>query len=67
MNAVERVLHYSELPREGLQHGRDVPPPAAEWPERGTIAFKDVEMAYRKGLPLVLKGVTFDVRAGEKV
>ena len=41
------------------------PPPS--WPEAGGITFTDVEMAYRPGLPAVLKGVTFDVKPGEKV
>ena len=64
-NAVERVLYYTELPAEGAAHTPEDPP--ASWPEKGAIEFKDVNMAYREGLPLVLKGVTFDVRAGEKV
>lgn len=41
--------------------------PPASWPEHGKIEFKDVSLAYREGLPLVLKGVTFEVKAGEKV
>lgn len=65
MNAVERVLHYCELPHEGNPSTPDDPP--MSWPEQGSISFIDVEMAYREGLPLVLKGVTFQVRPGEKV
>ena len=65
MNAVERVLHYSELSREGEARTPDDPP--MTWPEKGHISFVDVRMAYREGLPLVLKGVTFEVRPGEKV
>lgn len=65
MNAVERVLHYSELAPEGAASTPDDPPPS--WPEKGQISFTDVEMAYREGLPLVLKDVTFQFDAGEKV
>ncbi|KAF9042985.1 multidrug resistance-associated ABC transporter [Panaeolus papilionaceus] len=65
MNAVERILHYSELPHEGDDESPDTPPPS--WPDKGLIKFSDVELAYREGLPLVLKGVSFDVRPGEKV
>ena len=54
-----------ELPKEGDATTPNDPP--ASWPEAGEVAFKDVEMAYRPGLPAVLKGVTFDVKAGEKV
>ncbi|KAJ7163116.1 multidrug resistance-associated ABC transporter [Mycena filopes] len=65
MNSVERIITYAELPAEGAATTPEDPP--SSWPERGEIKFKQVEMAYREGLPLVLKGVTFDVRPGEKV
>ncbi|GJE92383.1 multidrug resistance-associated ABC transporter [Phanerochaete sordida] len=64
-NAVERVLHYTELPSEGATTTPHDPP--ASWPEQGRIEFKEVDLAYREGLPLVLKGVTFEVSPGEKV
>jgi ATP-binding cassette, subfamily C (CFTR/MRP), member 1 len=31
------------------------------------IKFTGVELAYREGLPLVLKGISFEVVPGEKV
>ncbi|TFY55007.1 hypothetical protein EVJ58_g8525 [Rhodofomes roseus] len=64
-NAVERILHYAELPSEGDYTKPDDPP--AAWPEKGEIQFKDVDLAYREGLPLVLKQVSFSVRPGEKI
>ncbi|KAI0371903.1 multidrug resistance-associated ABC transporter [Pilatotrama ljubarskyi] len=64
-NAVERILYYTELPSEGAATTPN--DPAESWPEAGGIHFKDVEMAYRPGLPPVLKGVSFDVKPGEKV
>ncbi|KAG2004754.1 ATP-binding cassette transporter [Coprinopsis cinerea AmutBmut pab1-1] len=65
MNAVERVLHYADLPSEGERQTSQDPPPS--WPEKGEIEFKNVELAYREGLPLVLKDVSFQIRPGEKV
>ncbi|KAG5653200.1 hypothetical protein H0H81_001751 [Sphagnurus paluster] len=65
MNAVERVLHYSELEPEGDATTPNDPPMI--WPSKGHISFENVELAYREGLPLVLKGVSFDVKPGEKV
>ncbi|TDL20293.1 multidrug resistance-associated ABC transporter [Rickenella mellea] len=65
MNAVERVLVYADLPAEGAATTSNDPAPS--WPERGGITFKDVMLSYRKGLPLVLKNVSFEVRPGEKV
>ncbi|OBZ77828.1 Oligomycin resistance ATP-dependent permease YOR1 [Grifola frondosa] len=64
-NAVERVLYYTELPSEGKTVTPDDPP--ASWPEQGQIEFKDVDFAYREGLPLVLKGISFTIRPGEKI
>jgi ABC-type multidrug transport system fused ATPase/permease subunit len=65
MNAVERVLHYSELPGEGAVTTPDDPP--MSWPDYGKISFINVAMAYRAGLPLVLNDVTFEIQPGEKV
>lgn len=64
-NAVERILYYTELPSEGDYTKSEDPP--ASWPEKGEVQFKNVDLAYREGLPLVLKGVNFTVRPGEKV
>lgn len=41
------------------------PPPA--WPEKGEVEFKNYQVRYREGLDLVLKGVSFTVKGGEKV
>jgi len=37
-----------------------------EWPSEGNIVGKNIEMRYRDG-PLVLKGVSFEVNAHEKI
>jgi ATP-binding cassette subfamily C (CFTR/MRP) protein 1 len=65
VNAVERVLVYSELPSEGDTITPNDPP--VTWPDQGCVTFTDVEMAYREGLPLVLKGISFQIKPGEKV
>ena len=65
MNAVERVLHYTELEPEGKTSTPNDPPPS--WPSKGEISFSNVALAYREGLPLVLKDISFQVNAGEKV
>ena len=65
MNAVERLLHYSELSPEGNGRSPSDPPPS--WPARGRIKFNNVKLAYREGLPLVLKGISFEINPGEKV
>ncbi|KAF4584938.1 hypothetical protein EYR40_001764 [Pleurotus pulmonarius] len=57
MNAVERVLVYADLPPEGDLTTPNDPPES--WPEKGEIEFSNVEFAYREGLPLVLKDISF--------
>lgn len=65
MNATERVHYYgTQLQEEAPLHLTPVPP---SWPDKGRIIFNDVEMRYRDGLPLVLKGLTMDVQGGERI
>lgn len=65
MNAVERLYHYgTQLEEEAPLHTVDIRP---SWPEKGEIVFEDVEMRYRDGLPLVLKGLNMHVRGGERI
>lgn len=54
------------MQREGASKTVDVKP-ANNWPSRGKIEFKSVQMRYREELPFVLVGVTFSVKAGEKI
>lgn len=65
MNAVERLQFYGkQLEEEAPEHTIDVRP---SWPEKGEIVFDNVEMRYRAGLPLVLKGMTMHVKGGERI
>jgi len=71
MVSVERIEEYTGLPSEEdtgalAMHGAVEDPPA-QWPANGAINFEKLEMRYRDELPLVLKGVSFDVQAGHKV
>lgn len=67
MNSVERIHHYAKnLDQEAPFHiAATAPPP--EWPAHGAIDFKDVTMSYQPSLPPVLRGVSFSVKAGEKI
>jgi ABC-type multidrug transport system fused ATPase/permease subunit len=65
MNAVERVLVYADLPPEGPATTPNDPAPS--WPAHGSVRFDNVHLKYREGLPLVLKGVSFEISPGEKV
>jgi ABC-type multidrug transport system fused ATPase/permease subunit len=65
MNAVERLRYYGrELEEEAPLHTVDVRP---SWPEKGEIIFDKVEMRYRANLPLVLRGLSMHIQAGERI
>eukprot|EP01105_Mastigella_eilhardi_P014723 TRINITY_DN3350_c0_g1_i1.p1 TRINITY_DN3350_c0_g1~~TRINITY_DN3350_c0_g1_i1.p1 ORF type:complete len:1129 (-),score=255.83 TRINITY_DN3350_c0_g1_i1:649-3834(-) len=69
MQSVERIMQYAHNPREEdrtVPHPITVPPDDA-WPSRGEIVFDNVDLRYAQDLPLVLKGVTFSIKPGEKI
>jgi len=69
-NALQRVLHYSQLRQESQPSQRQLPTPAedrAEWPTEGYIELKEVSIAYRPCLQPVVTGVNLKVSHGEKI
>eukprot|EP01071_Lankesteria_metandrocarpae_P003569 Lankesteria_metandrocarpae@DN3045_c0_g1_i1.p1 len=65
--SVERLMEYSrDCPREALA---DIPAtrPPTTWPMHGDIKLQNIELQYRPGLPLVLKGLTVHMLPGEKI
>ncbi|ODV60478.1 uncharacterized protein ASCRUDRAFT_76455 [Ascoidea rubescens DSM 1968] len=64
--AIERVLEYSRLPSEApyiIEGNR----PPSNWPEKGEIKFQNYTTKYRENLEPVLKEITIDIKAQEKV
>lgn len=65
MNATERLHYYgSQLEQEAPLKLKEVPD---SWPQKGGITFDNVEMRYRADLPLVLQGLDFDIKGGERI
>eukprot|EP00455_Lapot_gusevi_P053824 TRINITY_DN848_c0_g1_i5.p1 TRINITY_DN848_c0_g1~~TRINITY_DN848_c0_g1_i5.p1 ORF type:complete len:1312 (-),score=307.44 TRINITY_DN848_c0_g1_i5:62-3997(-) len=66
LTSVERLQEYGDLPPEGdrVIEGKRPPP---EWPQKGEIVFDNVQMRYREGLDLVLKGVDAHIKPSEKI
>ena len=54
------------IPQESPHEIEDKKPDAS-WPQHGEIEFNNIKMAYRPGLPDVLKGISLHVRGGEKI
>lgn len=66
INAVERVQEYiTDVKEEDATSTENDPP--ASWPESGEISVEDLALRYAPNLPLVIKGISFHVKAGEKV
>jgi ABC-type multidrug transport system fused ATPase/permease subunit len=72
-SSVERVVEYLDIPQEppGVIEGRSVPaywPSTTSQPISGSfINVKDLVVRYAPELEPVLHGVSFSLRAGEKV
>lgn len=66
MNNAERVLHYAnDIPLEPpSRHYTDPVPP---WPVNGHIIFDRCNLRYGPTLPLVLRELSFEIEAGEKI
>ncbi|KAJ3194117.1 hypothetical protein HK101_003453 [Irineochytrium annulatum] len=66
MVSAERMISFDSLPQEASSQVKATEPPPG-WPDKGKIEIKSLEMRYRDGLPLVLKGIDITIAAGEKV
>ncbi|KAL8648048.1 MAG: hypothetical protein Q9210_005213 [Variospora velana] len=63
MNAMERIVEYSQIPIED-QEGPAVP---AAWPTEGRLQVEGLVAGYAPDLPPVLKGLSFDVARNQRV
>eukprot|EP01113_Clastostelium_recurvatum_P045650 TRINITY_DN786_c0_g1_i1.p1 TRINITY_DN786_c0_g1~~TRINITY_DN786_c0_g1_i1.p1 ORF type:complete len:1526 (-),score=434.15 TRINITY_DN786_c0_g1_i1:5921-10498(-) len=64
--AVERVIEYTDLEEEG-PYDNTSSRPSSNWPASGAVEFRDLKLRYRKGLDLVLHGITAHIKPREKV
>ncbi|KAG9391170.1 ABC transporter transmembrane region [Carpediemonas membranifera] len=68
LNAVERVVEYSKLPQEkALTNYVTKELKASQWPQTGSIVFKDLKVRYRPELPVVLSIADLTIADGQKV
>jgi len=66
MTSVQRLQHFSTIPMEQPTL-LEIAELEEDWPQAGHLQFKNVRLRYREGLPLVLKGLTFEALPGERV
>ncbi|ODQ52501.1 hypothetical protein SAICODRAFT_93382 [Saitoella complicata NRRL Y-17804] len=65
-NSVERIREYLHVEQEASKIVENHRPPS-DWPQKGTVMVKDLELKYAPELPPVIKGVSFDVPPASKV
>jgi ABC-type multidrug transport system fused ATPase/permease subunit len=63
--SIQRLWEYAKW----TKHEKPFFSPKApeNWPSNGKIEVRNLCARYRKGLPLVLDGINFDINSGEKV
>ncbi|KAJ7035492.1 hypothetical protein C8F04DRAFT_1221175 [Mycena alexandri] len=70
LNSVERIVDYTELPQEPPAVIESHRPPAY-WPSSAgnssLVVVEDLHLKYAPDLPAVLHGVSFELKAGERV
>lgn len=64
--AAERLKEYTETVQEA-SWTKTENKPKEEWPEHGRIQFDNYSTRYREGLDLVLRDLSFEIEAGEKI
>jgi ABC-type multidrug transport system fused ATPase/permease subunit len=67
MVSVERVSEYATLPNEEDTAPSLAKPPPAGWPSTGALRLEGVSLRYQPHMPLVMRSISVDIRAGEKI
>ncbi|XP_043470122.1 ATP-binding cassette subfamily C member 4-like [Leptopilina heterotoma] len=67
MTAVERILEYTNIQREPPLESSSENKPAANWPDKGRVEFRNVCLSYTQGGDFVLKHLSFVVKPTEKI
>lgn len=67
MNGVERIVYYADSIEQEAPHEIKDNQPPANWPAEGCLNLNQIELKYRPGLPSVLKGLTMNIKGGEKI
>ncbi|KAF5894746.1 multidrug resistance-associated protein 1-like [Clarias magur] len=64
--SVERVREYTDTPKEAAWSTENVPLPP-DWPQTGTIKFRQYGLQYRKGVDWALKDITLSIQDRERI
>ena len=67
MTSVKRIKEYSFLPKEAARESEPSKRPPREWPQQGQISYEHVTLRYFEDEQPVLRDLSFEIRAREKV
>lgn len=67
LTSIERILEYSHLEEEPMIDSKPETKPPDDWPMKGLVEFKDVNLMYTRGGAHVLKSINFTVLPKEKI
>ncbi|GAB1222472.1 hypothetical protein ENUP19_0112G0016 [Entamoeba nuttalli] len=68
MQSTERVLLINKVRNEESERVKEnYEQPPDEWPSKGDVKFENYKFRYRRGLPLVLKGINASIEDKEKI
>ena len=64
-NSLERIEGYVNIEQE--PKSTEAGKPRASWPESGSLRVENLGARYSKDGPEVLRGISFDIKSGERV
>ena len=67
MVSAERVMAYGKLETEASLETDSALLPSAYWPDKGHIELNDLSYRHSSDGPLVLKGISCEIKSSEKV
>ena len=67
MVSAQRCINMLDILQEKVVEGADPLAQRPDWPEQGSVEFKDVSLRYRPNTEIVLNNLSFKVQTGEKI
>lgn len=68
MNSLTKLSDDEDLyPSKVAIKAKGVEKPSSDWPAYGSITLHNLKMRYRKENPLVIKGLSVDIKGGERI
>ncbi|KYN01924.1 hypothetical protein ALC62_07226 [Cyphomyrmex costatus] len=67
LTSIERILEYSHLEEEPMIDSKPDAKPPDDWPTKGLVKFKNVNLKYNPRGACILKNISFTVMPEEKI